>query len=93
MRTRIMIALAAVGLGGLMVTTGCSFREDICAGGEYPAIAVGGQGGSACFPDGQEPTPPYVRYPEGKVPQHVDDEWDVYWRSHGIDANNNIIDT
>lgn len=92
MRMRIMMALAGVGLSGLMVTSGCGYRENICGDGQYPAIAVGGQGGSACFPDGQEPTSPYVRYPEGKVPQHVDDEWDVYWRDHGIDANGAIID-
>ncbi|MEV0005842.1 hypothetical protein AB0H28_26655 [Micromonospora sp. NPDC050980] len=92
MRTRTMIALAAVGLSGLTLTAGCSFKESICGNGEYPAIAVGAQGGSACFPEGQEPTAPYVRYPEGKVPQHVDDEWDVYWRTHGIDENNRIIE-
>ncbi|MCZ7434834.1 hypothetical protein O7598_00325 [Micromonospora sp. WMMC241] len=92
MRTRISIALAAVGLSALMLTTGCSFEESICGSGEYPAIAVGAQGGSACFPNGQEPTPPYVRYPEGKEPRHVDDEWDVYWRTHGIDENNNIVE-
>ncbi|WP_254909926.1 SCO0607 family lipoprotein [Micromonospora sp. NBS 11-29] len=93
MRTRVLIALAAVGLSGLLATTGCGYQEAICADGEYPAIAVGGEGGSACFPDGQEPTSPYVRYPEGKVPQHVDDEWDVYWRSHGIDEKGAIIET
>lgn len=92
MRTRTLIALAGVALSGLMLTAGCSFEEAICADGEYPAIAVGGQGGSACFPDGQEPTAPYVRYPEGKVPQHVDDEWDVYWRTHGIDEKGAIIE-
>ncbi|MBM7083665.1 SCO0607 family lipoprotein [Micromonospora humidisoli] len=92
MRTRVMIILAGVGLSGLLLTSGCGYRESICSDGEYPAIAVGGQGGSACFPDGQEPTAPYVRYPQGKVPQHVDDEWDVYWRDHGIDANGVIID-
>ncbi|KWV34753.1 hypothetical protein AWV63_00080 [Micromonospora rifamycinica] len=92
MRTKIKVVLAGVGLSGLLLTGGCGFQEDICGDGEYPAIAVGGQGGSACFPEGQEPTAPYVRYPEGKVPQHVDDEWDVYWRDHGIDANGTIID-
>ncbi|WP_117670014.1 SCO0607 family lipoprotein [Micromonospora sp. MW-13] len=93
MRTRVMIVLAAVGLSGLMMTSGCSYVEDICGDGEYPVIAVGGQGGSACVPDGQEPTAPYVRYPQGKVPKHVDDEWDIYWRSHGIDDRGNIIET
>jgi len=92
MRMRMMIVLAVVGVGGLLGVGGCSYREAICGGGEYPVLAVGGQGGSACLPDGQEPTPPYVRYPEGKVPQHVDDEWDVYWRSHGIDENGNIVE-
>lgn len=91
-RTRIMVVLAVLGLAGLMATTGCSLRQSICGSDEYPVIAVGPQGGSSCVPDGEEPTPPYVRYPEGKVPKHVDDEWDVYWRTHGIDENNTIID-
>lgn len=88
-----MIVLATVGLGGVVLTGGCSIVENICSDGEYPAIAVGAQGGSACFPDDQQPTPPYVRYPAGKEPQRVDDTWDVYWRSHGIDAQGRIIAT
>ena len=93
MRKRISIVLATVGLGGLLVTGGCSYVENICGDGEYPVIAVGDEGGSACIPEGQEPTAPYTRYPEGKVPKHVDDEWDVYWRSHGIDDKGAIIET
>jgi hypothetical protein len=93
MPRRITIILATVGLTGLVLTGGCSYVENICSDGEYPAIAVGAQGGSACFPDDQEPGTPYVRYPEGKVPKHVDDKWDVYWRNHGIDAKGNIVST
>ncbi|GAA3768170.1 hypothetical protein GCM10022379_40060 [Micromonospora maritima] len=92
-RTRIVVVLATVGLSGLLLTTGCSYRENICADGEYPVIAVGPDGGRACLPDGQEPTAPYVRFPADKVPQHVDDEWDVYWRTHGIDENGAVIET
>ncbi|WP_161952565.1 SCO0607 family lipoprotein [Actinoplanes sp. TFC3] len=93
MRKRISIVLATVGMAGVVVTGGCSIVENICGDGEYPAIAVGPEGGSACFPDGQEPAAPYVRYPEGKVPQQVDDKWDVYWRTHGVDEHGTIIDS
>ncbi|MDI9888293.1 hypothetical protein QMZ92_28970 [Streptomyces sp. HNM0645] len=71
--------------------TGCSIRDDICSEGEYPVIAVGGTG-SACAPEGERPPKGYTRYPEGKVPQKVDDEWDVYWRTHTVDEGGNIVD-
>jgi hypothetical protein len=28
-----------------------------------------------------------VKYPEGKVPEYVDDEWDLYWNEHKLDEN------
>lgn len=34
----------------------------------------------------------FVRYPKGRVPQQVDDKWDVYWRTHTLDKNGKIID-
>ena len=70
---------------GLSLLGGCSFREAICSGGEYPVQAVNSTSGRACVADGEQPPAGYVRYPEGKVPQHVDDEWDRYWQEHKLD--------
>ncbi|MFD9971181.1 SCO0607 family lipoprotein [Streptomyces sp. NPDC059017] len=72
--------------------TGCSFRDDIRSEGEYPVIAVGNTG-SACVPEEERPPKGYTRYPEGKVPQKVDDEWDVYWRTHTVDEEGDVVDT
>ncbi len=37
--------------------------------------------------DDEQPPSGYVRYPEGKVPEHIGDEWDTYWSTRTIDAN------
>ncbi|CAM5344881.1 hypothetical protein SHIRM173S_10260 [Streptomyces hirsutus] len=42
--------------------------------------------------DKKEPPTGFARYPEGKVPQQVDDKWDVYWGTHTLDKDGNIID-
>nr|BFE72877.1 hypothetical protein GCM10020092_061780 [Actinoplanes digitatis] len=34
----------------------------------------------------------YVRFPEGKVPEHVGDEWDEYWNTHMIDKTGAIVE-
>ncbi len=81
------LALAALATWAL--TTGCSLKDSVCRGGEYPVMTVGATG-SACVPKDEQPPKGYVRYPEGKVPEHVDDEWDVYWRTHTIDKNGEI---
>jgi hypothetical protein len=70
-----------------LVMAGCSFRDRICAEGMYPVVQVGSNTGRTCVRDGQEPPAGYVRFPDGKVPEHVDDEWDQYWRDHVIDQN------
>ncbi len=72
------------------VLSGCSVREAVCSDGEYPVLSVGGTG-RACMPDDEEPSPGYTRYPEGKVPEHVDDEWDVYWRTHTVDEDGRSV--
>ncbi|GHH81035.1 lipoprotein [Streptomyces sulfonofaciens] len=72
------------------VLTGCSAQDAICGDGEYPVMSAGGTG-SACAPDGKEPPDGYVRYPQGKVPQHVGDRWDTYWNTHTVDENGNIV--
>ncbi|MFF2571395.1 SCO0607 family lipoprotein [Streptomyces sp. NPDC058084] len=81
-------ATAIVALAGC---AGVEYQEAICSSGEYPVMSVGGTG-SACVSDKQEPPAGFVRYPEGKVPQHVDDTWDVYWDTHTLDKDGNIID-
>ncbi|MFH9069430.1 SCO0607 family lipoprotein [Streptomyces alboflavus] len=88
------VTTALVGGAALVALTGCSaleFKEDICSGGEYPVMTVNGTG-SACVSDDDKPPSGYVRYPEGKVPKHVDDKWDVYWRTHTLDEHGKIID-
>ncbi|MGW5673759.1 SCO0607 family lipoprotein [Streptomyces sp. NPDC003860] len=89
-------AVGAVLAGAFAVValTGCSlleFEEGICSGGAYPVLTVNGTG-SACVSNGEEPPQGYARYPEGKVPKHVDDEWDVYWRTHTVDEDGTVID-
>ncbi|WP_424921168.1 SCO0607 family lipoprotein [Streptomyces sp. wa1] len=88
-----VVAAALTGVVAVVALTGCAgfeYREDICNGGEYPVLSVGGTG-SACVRDAEEPPAGYVRYPEGKVPQQVDDKWDVYWDTHTLDKDGNTV--
>ncbi|MEV1068157.1 hypothetical protein [Streptomyces sp. NPDC050263] len=73
--------------------TGCSlsFQDAICSNGEYPVLAVGDTG-SSCVTNSEEPPTGTMRYPDGKVPKHVDDKWDLYWNTHTLDENGDIID-
>ncbi|MEU5655201.1 hypothetical protein ABZ802_06250 [Streptomyces sp. NPDC047737] len=92
--TRMRLLAALVGAAAVVTLTGCAgveYREAICSDGEYPVLSVGGTG-SACVPDDEEPPAGFARYPEGKVPQHVDDKWDVYWDTHTLDEDGKIID-
>ncbi|MFI6642059.1 SCO0607 family lipoprotein [Streptomyces sp. NPDC050504] len=94
LRTARPAALLAIALFGAAALTGCSgleFKDAVCGNDAYPVLAVNSTG-SDCTPKGEEPAPGYARYPEGKVPKEVDDEWDVYWRSHTLDEKGNIID-
>lgn len=95
-RPRTGPSLAAVLVSGaaVAVLTGCSgfeYRENICSSGQYPVLAIG-VSGSDCVPDKEEPPAGYARYPHGKVPQHVDDKWDVYWRTHTLDKDGKITE-
>jgi len=81
-RSRTPFLLAAALAAGLL--SGCSFREAICGSDEYPVAAVDSTTGRACVPDGEDPPVGYVRFPAGKVPEHVDDEWDRYWHEHKL---------
>ncbi|WP_033344480.1 SCO0607 family lipoprotein [Catenuloplanes japonicus] len=69
------------------VAAGCSGQEKICRDGEYPVKAVDSTTGRTCVADDEQPPSGYVRYPEGKVPEHIGDEWDTYWSTRTIDAN------
>jgi hypothetical protein len=82
--------LAVAGLIIGLLTTGCSMQDSICGSGEYPVKAVGSKTGGACVADGKEPPKGFVRYPKGKVPQHVDDKWDKYWSTVVVDENGHI---
>jgi hypothetical protein len=86
-----VIAVAVVALIATFALAGCPGRERICRSGEYPAKAVGNTTGRTCVAEGREPPGGYVRYPPGKVPQHVDDEWDRYWRGVVVDEHGNIV--
>lgn len=83
------LALASVTVA--LLATGCSMEDATCGGGEYPVMAVGSTG-SACVPEDQKPPAGYVRYPEGKVPEHVGDKWDTYWSTRTVDGNGKIIE-
>ncbi|MFD9292532.1 SCO0607 family lipoprotein [Streptomyces sp. NPDC060030] len=80
-----------VAVTALAGCAGVEYREDMCSDGEYPVLSVGGTG-SACVPDAEEPPSGFTRYPEGKVPQQVDDKWDVYWDTHTLDEDGTVVD-
>ncbi|MEU2157646.1 hypothetical protein ABZ532_22000 [Streptomyces sp. NPDC019396] len=90
-RGRIAAVAACTAMVAAVALPGCSIQDDICSDDEYPVMTVGGTG-SACVPDDEQPPKGYARYPQGKVPQKVDDEWDVYWRTHTLDESGKIID-
>lgn len=84
-------ALTLAGAAGVLAVGGCTLPEAICSRGEYPAAAVRSTTGRVCVKDGQAPPAGYVRFPEGKVPEHVDDSWDRYWHEHMLDENGTEI--
>jgi hypothetical protein len=91
---RARVGAALVGTVAALALTGCAglaYEENICADGEYPVLAVGSTG-SACVADGEEPPQGMARYPEGKVPEKVDDQWDTYWRTHTLDRDGDIVE-
>jgi hypothetical protein len=91
---KVRIAALLASTAAVLTLTGCAdweYRENICSGGEYPVLAVGSTG-SACVSDGEEPDTGYARYPDGKVPEEVGDKWDVYWETHTLDKDGDIID-
>ncbi|MGX6600966.1 SCO0607 family lipoprotein [Micromonosporaceae bacterium Da 78-11] len=91
MSKRAFSVLATAAVAGLFLSSGCSYREAICSSGEYPVKAVNSTTGAACVTNGEEPPDGYVRFPKGKVPKHVDDEWDKYWNEHTLDDKGNEV--
>lgn len=88
---RPVLGALAVGCLTMAVLTGCSSEDAICGGGEYPVLAVGSSG-RTCAPNDQEPPKGYVRFPQGKVPEHVGDTWDTYWNTHTVDGSGKIVE-
>jgi hypothetical protein len=84
------VAVGIAGLPAVLLLAACGFQEAICRSGEYPVMQVGGTG-RQCVADGEEPPAGFRRYPAGQEPKHVDDKWDVYWRTHTIDQNGNVV--
>jgi hypothetical protein len=83
-------ALAGSVTAALALTGGCLGQERICRAGEFPVKAVGNTTGRTCVGEGKEVPAGYVRYPPGKEPVHVDDEWDRYWRTVVVDEHGNV---
>ncbi|MFJ1611250.1 SCO0607 family lipoprotein [Streptomyces sp. NPDC088249] len=88
---RFAVGVALASVTAAMLTAGCSLQDASCGGGEYPVMTVGSTG-SACVPNDEDPPKGYVRYPEGKVPQHVGDKWDTYWETHTVDESGRITE-
>lgn len=90
-RTRATV-LTSVLISAAGLLSACSFStaDAMCSGGEYPVVAVDSTTGGACVKKGDNPPSGYTRYPKGKMPKHVDDKWDTYWRTHTVDAKGNI---
>jgi hypothetical protein len=91
-RTRLLTTtmITATVLAATLAAGGCSLNEAICGGDQYPVAAVGSTGRD-CVPKGEEPPAGYVRFPAGKVPKHVGDEWDEYWNTHMIDKTGAVV--
>jgi hypothetical protein len=89
-RTLITLTLTAA-LTATLLTAGCSIQDAICGSDHYPVKAVGSTDGGDCVREGEEPPAGYVRYPEGKVPEHVGDKWDEYWSTVVVDEKGNVV--
>ncbi|MGY4978248.1 SCO0607 family lipoprotein [Streptomyces sp. 900105755] len=90
-RTRAAVLASALAVAaGLLSACSFSTADAICSAGEDPVIAVGSTAG-ACVKSGEAAPKGYLRYPAGKVPQHVGDKWDTYWESHTLDRNGKTV--
>jgi hypothetical protein len=86
-----LLVLALAAASTALAATGCSAQDRICGSGQYPVKAVGSTTGRACVPGDEGPPKGYVRYPKGKVPQHVGDKWDTYWGKVVVDGDGRVV--
>ena len=71
LRTTVVLTVTTT---AVLSVGGCAARERVCGSDDYPVRTVDTtDGGLACAPDGEEPPPGYERFPEGEVPEYVDD--------------------
>lgn len=53
---------------------GCAWRERVCSADEHPVRTTATtDDGLACAPGDEEPPAGYERFPEGEVPEYVDE--------------------
>lgn len=86
---RYTAAVLTAGLA-MMLLTGCG-NDAICGSDAYPVLEVNGTGRD-CVSSGQQPPTGFTRFPAGKEPRHVDDQWDLYWRDHTVKEDGTIIE-
>jgi len=84
------IAIAAAAACAVLMLGGCG-QDAICGSGDYPVLQVGGTG-RQCLTKGQDPPAGWSRYPAGQAPEHVDDKWDVFWRTHTLDVTGKTVE-
>jgi hypothetical protein len=84
-------ALPTAGLFVAALVVACGFQDAICGSGEYPVQQIDNTG-RQCVAKGEEPPAGWTRYPAGQEPKRVDDEWDVYWRTHTINQHGEVIE-
>ena len=83
-------AITAVAACAVLLLGGCT-QDAICGSGDYPVLRIGGTG-RQCIAKGQEPPAGWARFPSGQVPRHVDDTWDVFWRTHTLDQHGATVE-
>jgi len=83
-------AIVAAAAGAVLSLGGCA-QDAICGSGDYPVLQVGGTG-RQCVAKGQQPPAGWSRFPAGQTPAHVDDKWDVFWRTHTLDKAGRTVE-
>ncbi|MFF8594553.1 SCO0607 family lipoprotein [Streptomyces sp. NPDC015220] len=86
-----LLLLVLVSAVAALPLTGCAGRQErVCSPGRDPVLAVN-DSGSDCIPSDEEPAPGWARYPQGKVPVHLDDKWDRYWADKTLDQHGRVV--
>lgn len=69
----LLFVLAGV---SVLLVAGCGYREKICRDGEYPAFSLEfPESGRICVRQGEAPPAGYAKYPAGKVPYWLDEDY------------------